>query len=559
MIDQSGGKPRCILHIGMPKTGSSSIQETLDKENEIEECEYLKIGPSSNHSTIIYSLFSKRPELHHAHRAEHRTKGQVEEFVRYHKEQLRVTLTSIRSKQYIISGEDILFLDEDELSALRSYLLQFSSEIFVIAYVRPPLSFMQSAFQQNIKEGDLRFGIAGYYPQYRNRFEKFDRVFGRDNVLLIKFHPDSLLAGDVVVDFCHRIGISIKNKNIPRVNESISLEVIALLYVFYKFGRDVGYVDSWKNYKLSQDVLKFGTRKFQYSKLLAEQVRTQIAEDIQWMEARIGCSLAETIPDSDDGISSEEDLIEIAYANRDKLSEIISQKIKEQMVSPQNIADAVALLRGDYFLKAAFSNTQLARLESPEVEINDMVRELVLSLGRAGQTRAAQNILTQMSDSKMDIKKSPGADCHISFFITIKKIILSMGWVGRIKGVKNILNKISSLKCYHNKSLSADCNISYSIDRCHRGCLMGWIVDNNNPLQKLSIEIRQGHRVIAQDVADKFRQDLADAEIGDGCCAFAMKVGTVLKKDSEQLVLRVVDFNQEYKIDRSTIKEIEVG
>ena len=529
----------------------------MDKENEIEECDDLKIGSSSNHSTIIYSLFSKRPELHHAHRAEHRTKKQVEEFVRYHKEQLRITLTSICSKQYIISGEDILFLDKDELSALRSYLLQFSSEILVIAYVRPPLSFMQSAFQQKVKEGDLRFGIAGFYPQYRRRFELFDCVFGQDNVLLIKFDPDSLLAGNVVFDFCHRIGISIKNKNISRVNESISLEAIAILYVFYKFGRDVGCLASEKNWKLAQDLSTFGVCQFQYSKLLAEQVRTQIAEDIQWMEARIGCSLAESIPDSDDGISSEEDLIEIAYANRDKLTEIISQKIKEQMVSPQNIADAVVLLRGDYFLKTAFSNTQLARLESPEVEINDMVRDLVLSLGRAGQIRAAQNILTQMSDSKMDIKKSPGADCYISFFI--KKIILLMGRFGRIKGIENILNKISTLKCYHNKSLSADCNISYSIDRYYRGCLMGWIVDNNNPLQKLSIEIRQGHRVIAQDVADKFRQDLADAEIGDGCCAFAIKVGTVLKKDSEQLVLRVVDFNQEYKIDRSIIKEIEVG
>lgn len=76
-------KPRCILHIGMPKTGTSSIQETLSQENEIEECEYLKIGPSSNHSTIIYSLVSKRPELHHVHIAAQRTKIQVEEFVRY--------------------------------------------------------------------------------------------------------------------------------------------------------------------------------------------------------------------------------------------------------------------------------------------------------------------------------------------------------------------------------------------------------------------------------------------------------------------------------------------
>jgi hypothetical protein len=74
-------------------------------------------------------------------------------------------------------------------------------------------------------------------------------------------------------------------------------------------------------------------------------------------------------------------------------------------------------------------------------------------------------------------------------------------------------------------------------------------VDNNNPLQKLSIEIRQAQCIIARGVADQFRQDLADAEIGDGCCAFEVKANIDWEKNDGKLFLRVVDYDQESEID----------
>lgn len=537
-------KPRCILHIGMPKTGTSSIQETLYKEKEIGNGEYLKIGPVSNHSTIIYSLFAKRPELHHAHIAAQRTKNQVEEFVKYHKEQLGGILSLTQSRQYIISGEDILFLQEEELLELRSYLLQFSSEISVVAYVRPPISFMQSAFQQKIKEGDLKFGIAGFYPQYKNRFEKFDRVFGQDNVSLIKFHPDSLLAGDVVCDFCNRIGISIESKNISRENESISLEAIAFLFMFYKFGRDIGCVASLQNHKRAQELSTFGVRKFQYSKLLSDQIRTKIADDIQWMENRLACSLSESIVENENGISSEEDLIAVAFENRDNLAVFMSKICIEPMATPQDIADVVGRL-GQYSSKPVFSHAQLLRLESPLVDLPNIIKELVLSLGRAGQTKAVNNILCKTSDLNNCLNKSLSTDGNIPFSVYLKKRLLSIRWIRQVKRIKDILNS----KADHNKSLNTDCNISYSLDRYHDGYFMGWLVDNNNPLRKLSIEIRQAQRVIARGVANQFRQDLADVEIGDGCCAFVIKADLDWKNDESKLLLRVVDCEQEFEIN----------
>lgn len=427
----------------MPKTGSSSIQETLCKEKGLGDCEYVKIGTVSNHSLIMYSLFAKQPESHHLHIASQLTKHQVEEFVKYHIEQLSRILSLTCAKQFIISGEDILFLDEDELCALKSFLLEFASEIHVFGYVRPPISFMQSATQEIIKQGDLRFGVAGYYPQYRKRFEKFDRVFGQGNVLLIKFTPDILFSGDVVSDFCHRIGISIENKNIYRVNESFSLEAIALLYVYYKFGGHDTFVLSEQYRKLVQCLSIVGVRKFQYSKLLSDQIRTKIADDIEWMENRMGCSFAEPVTDSDDGISSEEDLIKIAFANKDKLSEFISEEMWQQMVTPQGIADLL-------------------------------------------------------------------------------------------------------------------CRITFSVDMYHEGYFRGWILDNNNPLQRIMIEIMQEQRVIARGVANEFRQDLTDAGIGDGCCAFVIKADIDWKNEGRKLFLRAVDFDQQFEINTTSIQQCPV-
>jgi hypothetical protein len=450
-------KPRCILHIGMPKTGSSSIQEALSQEHKITGCEYLDIGDAGNHSTIIYSLFSQRPELHHAHVAMQRTKKEVEDFVHYHREQLDSRLSSICSQQYVISGEDILFLKEEELRALKSYLLQFSSEVLVVAYVRPPISFMQSAFQQNIKQGDLRFGIAGYFPRYRERLERFDLVFGRENVSLIKFDPASLLAGDVVVDFCNRIGIEKReqpHKAGNRVNESLSLEAIALLYLSYKFGSNDTYLLSEQKKELVQFLSTFGARKFQYSKRFAAQILAQIADDIRWMETRLGCSLAEVISEHDEGIGSEEDLEEIAFAYREKLFEFISQELWQQMDTLQGMGEVIW------------------RVTRP-----------------------------------------------------VRKQNLIPVW-----------------------------NISFSVDMLHNDCLWGWVVDKNNPLNKLSIEIRQAQRVIAQGVANHFRADLADAKIGDGCCAFSIPVDPDWTNDGGKMFLRVVDFNQEFEIDTALIK-----
>lgn len=61
-------------------------------------------------------------------------------------------------------------------------------------------------------------------------------------------------------------------------------------------------------------------------------------------------------------------------------------------------------------------------------------------------------------------------------------------------------------------------------DRVDIRCAKGWAFDPRAPETRLELEIRCAGEVIATGIADRFRQDLLDAEIGDGCHAFEIPV-----------------------------------
>jgi hypothetical protein len=72
-------KRRVIVHIGMHKTGSSSIQHTLYQRLADASFEYADLG-CANHSEQIHSLFSSSPERYHLHRKRGRSKEEIERF-----------------------------------------------------------------------------------------------------------------------------------------------------------------------------------------------------------------------------------------------------------------------------------------------------------------------------------------------------------------------------------------------------------------------------------------------------------------------------------------------
>lgn len=324
----------CIIHIGMHKTGSSSIQNSLNGYND-DDFIYANINNDSNHSLAIYSLFSPDPATHPIHKADARNGSSLKKYLDDVENGLRASIDSTNGKTLIVSGEDIGVLPETSLLAIKEYFQKFFDEIMIVAYVRPPAGFITSAFQQRVKAGRMSgVDVFSEYRSYKNRFLKFDKVFGADNVQLWKFDPGEFNGGCVVQDFCYRLGINLHKEKIVRTNESLSRNSVSLLYIYNKFKEKLGYdhLRAAAATTLTDLLAEPGDEKFRFSPDVIKPVLERNKLDIQWMENRLGESLYENLDTQrPNDVCDEASLLKISPGLVDKLYSLLGGNVPESL------------------------------------------------------------------------------------------------------------------------------------------------------------------------------------------------------------------------------------
>ncbi len=339
----------CIVHIGLHKTGSSSIQNTLNNADIGLDFVYLNLG-IPNHSIPIYSLFTEKPEQYYIHKRKGLSKENV---IDYNKKMMTRLINGIDSStadKIIISGEDISGLSKPALKKFKEFLQLFFSKVTIVAYVRNPYSFMQSSFQERVKGGLNSFTIDKGYPHYRAKIKKFDDLFGRENVLLYHFDKKTLYKEDVVLDFCQHIGIKLDPKKVKQSNESISRETLSLLYIYYKFGKGYGVGPKvvQENNQLTRELDKLGNTKLTFSPGLLKPILEKYRNDIEWIETRMGISFDESVMESKNDIQSENDLLKVdPFVIKALQKRIGKYDLPKDMKAdlPEAIAELVHILR----------------------------------------------------------------------------------------------------------------------------------------------------------------------------------------------------------------------
>lgn len=306
------GSRTCWLHVGMHKTGSTSIQENLAAIKDPQGWRYVTVVDGANMGQALYSMFATRPHEFHWFKKQGKTAEQVAKRGARLRAKLAKTLASHAGHDVIISAEALSLMDRRGIAALKRFLTPHFGTIKVTAYVRAPEGFMNSAFQQQLKHGKARFHFGGVRPKYRRRFQKFDQVFGRENVILRKFDPPSFPNGCIVEDFCRMLGIQGPPPgSVRRVNESLCREACGILFAYRKFGPGfgVGRTVVRENNWIVGSLAAMNGRKFVVSDaVLRKFIR---AKDRRWMEKRLGASIGDAPVAASDAVASEGDLLTI--------------------------------------------------------------------------------------------------------------------------------------------------------------------------------------------------------------------------------------------------------
>lgn len=323
---------RIVLHAGMHKTGSTAIQAAFCRTppDGVET----PGGPRLNLSDDVQLLFQTGPALEkfRAARYAHLDAAALARWRADVLERWRAALRRCRAPVFLISAEDLSAPDfgMDALARLVAFLHETcpGAGIEALAYIRPPVPFMQSAFQQRVKEDKpaaREIDLRSLWPGYRARLEKFDTVLGTDAVLLRPFDPSAFPEGDVVADMAQVLGV--RTAGGQRANDGLSLEAMAVAQA--RLARalpdDYPSPETAARFRAlpARALQGFGARRFGFAADLIIPVLAAQADDLRWMETRLGRPFDPASPPPD-AIHDAADLRAIALDSRDALAAYVA-------------------------------------------------------------------------------------------------------------------------------------------------------------------------------------------------------------------------------------------
>lgn len=212
---------KVYLHIGIHKTGSSSIQQSLfDAKDKIVEQGFFYF--CQDFDGVDRPLPQKWIDL----------KGfnspTIKDEVKFNQ-----LLKEVQQDKIIISIEALAwFYTQEAVESVARALKGF--DVDVITYIRRQdkqmVSYHQEGSKGKNKPSTAYYGAAicpfdiknSEYLNYYQRSMVWAEAFGKQNIKVRIFEPEKLVKKDVVADFCNLVGLS--GVNSVRVNESLGFE-----------------------------------------------------------------------------------------------------------------------------------------------------------------------------------------------------------------------------------------------------------------------------------------------------------------------------------------------
>ncbi len=329
----------------MNKTGSTAIQRvfsTLDMPGH----HYARLGPP-NHTDRLLLAFGGAAQ-HAKFEAQGLRAPQIERRAKQARDLLEAEIEGCPRPCLILSGEGVsgAYTSPDMVARLGAFLKASAPEVEVIAYVRPPVSALNSVFQQRIK-GGARFDRAVAPVRYRDRLEPFDEVFGREAVTLVPYGPDALAGGDVVADFAARIGVDLPGDRTLRANESLPRNATAVMAALNRHGVDFGQGQAARaaQQALVRSMQDLGGGPVALDPAVVAAALAETGDQIDWIEGRMGRSLRDSAPQTPDQVASEQDLWEVAAAQIDALEERLLRTLRTQQDPVRRVAEMLDMMR----------------------------------------------------------------------------------------------------------------------------------------------------------------------------------------------------------------------
>lgn len=337
---------RVILHAGLPKTATTSIQNAVFSQRAalMKQHGILYPGAEPNHTNALCTAFMEDPRKHISHKVAGRTDLKA---LLSHAQDIRGTLeqeiTAAAPETVLFSAEGMSNLNATELGKFRDWVATFAQTLEVFYILRNPLNYVVSVTQQHLKGGEVLEDMyeALPLPNFKGRLSAAITAFGKDHVSVHIFEDMCTQEDGIVGAFLDRIGL-LKNKadakntarqNIlatqKRDNESLSHEAAMVLSSLNR--QRPAFIEGQLGPRRAMNELgaieMIRGDKFRLPPEIVTRVLDQSRDDITWVRETLGVTAYDNI------ILPEAERETLHPATIDSLAVILSNLLNDRQVN----------------------------------------------------------------------------------------------------------------------------------------------------------------------------------------------------------------------------------
>lgn len=308
---------KAILHIGTPKTGSTSIQAFLAAHRKILLAEHKvlfpkSIGPRNHMGLPVFIAPFSGPNKVIRKRLGVYSDDDVPKFQEEFRNKLSIEMADNEHETLLISSEHLFgrLQAENELQELKAFILEQGYEPTIIAYFRRQDTLLPSLISTLVKVGNTReLGPSLHMPwfNYYDSIGKWASVFGKENVVCKPFEKRRFQDVSLLDGFLRTFGVSMEESKTYEGVANLSLGVEALSFL-REFNRQVPLiakdgkinVDRSNMVPLLLDYQKTSTSmsKLRFSAAQNREVLERYAEQNENLRSHFGVDLDLSVEDT---------------------------------------------------------------------------------------------------------------------------------------------------------------------------------------------------------------------------------------------------------------------
>ncbi|MEO0427818.1 MAG: hypothetical protein AAF160_10270 [Pseudomonadota bacterium] len=224
----------CILHVGIHKTGSTSIQNAIEG---YDDGRTLVPNLSFKNHSVPFQLIFAGPEDYSSNEHERASEAFYRKMAEEILEMMCDGLSEERSF-ILFSAERLSNLGAGSLWRIREFIQEYCDRIEILMFVREPLGWTASWFQQALTRGfEVRSELVS--GNIRDRYQTLAGVFGAESIRVRRYEEKEDFGGDIIDLFAHIVGLDSARLKKPASPANISASELTT-QAMYRLNRAEG-------------------------------------------------------------------------------------------------------------------------------------------------------------------------------------------------------------------------------------------------------------------------------------------------------------------------------